>query len=153
MAIASSLLQAIIHVPKHGHLGSQCILHKDRSLKVWWKKKKNQNWQNFVESNKSKKVHDFNKSWIIFRDWSLWKTHQVLRRACLGTCYMASSKLEAMTIYLVKQAFVGMIKEQRRTCWCDLFKKCFFFGECTVIEEITWIILEIMNSCDPVMPA
>ena len=52
-------------------------------------------------------VVTFNKRWItlsianLFSPnlWSFWKTHQ-----CLPTFFMACSKLEAMAIYVVKQA-------------------------------------------------
>ena len=45
MAIASNLLQAKKTCPQACNLGSQCVFHKDQSLKVW--QKTIQNWQRY----------------------------------------------------------------------------------------------------------
>ena len=129
MATASSSLQAIKNVAKHAHLAYQCVFHKDQSLKVWWKRKSkltNVCWNHVLfilyrSSHFQQTLNNFVNFNFFFTKLSeidpCEKCIDMLGGHAWRHIFMACSKLEAMAIYVVKQACGNEIIPSVQCSW------------------------------------
>ena len=103
----------------HAHLANQCVFHKDQSLKVWWKKNSklsklfNVCWNCVLfllyrSSHFQQTLNNFDNFEFFFTKLSGIDPYEKhidwLGGHAWQHIFMACSKLEAMPIYVVKQA-------------------------------------------------